>query len=102
MAGKLRGMQGKTIRVEGHTDDRGSDEHNMDLSRRRAQSVVRWLTEHGLGAQRLEAWGCGETVPVESNGTSVGRQTNRRVEFHIVDPAVPGAAGPEATCQRAE
>jgi outer membrane protein OmpA-like peptidoglycan-associated protein len=77
------------LRVEGHTDDRGRDAANMDLSRRRAASVMRWLVEHGVDAGRLEAWGCGELHPAETNQTADGRQRNRRVEFHILSPAPP-------------
>ena len=80
------------LRIEGHTDDRGRDVANLDLSRRRAASVVRWLIEHGLEMSRLEPWGCGEVHPMEDNATADGRQANRRVEFHIVDPAP--ASGP--------
>jgi outer membrane protein OmpA-like peptidoglycan-associated protein len=90
----------RRVRVEGHTDDRGRDSTNMDLSRRRAQSVVRWLTEHGIAAARLEGWGCGEVLPVESNRTSAGRQSNRRVEFHILDPAPQSGARNPAGCER--
>ncbi len=77
----------KLIRVEGHTDDRGKDAHNMDLSSRRARSVARWLRDHGVDEARLEAYGCGKTNPIESNDDESGRQANRRVEFHIIDPA---------------
>ena len=69
----------RLVRVDGHTDDRSSDSHNLDLSQRRAQTVVTWLIQHGIAADRLEAWGCGESAPVESNRTPEGRQTNRRV-----------------------
>ena len=72
------------IRIEGHTDDRGKDDANMDLSRRRARSVGKWLIDHGIVAERLEAWGCGETRPTQSNKKRAGRQANRRVEFHIL------------------
>ncbi len=77
------------VRVEGHTDDRGRDDRNMDLSRRRAISVIRWLIEHGVAASRLTGLGCGETHPIDSNSTTDGRQANRRVEFHIIAPAPP-------------
>jgi len=80
------------LRVEGHTDDRGRDSANLDLSRRRAASVMRWLVEHGVSAERFEAWGCGELHPAETNLTAEGRQRNRRVEFHIINPAP--ASGP--------
>ncbi len=73
------------VRVEGHTDDRGPDERNQTLSERRAASVVRWLVEHGVAAERLESAGFGESRPLTTNRGSRGRQTNRRVEFHIVE-----------------
>lgn len=82
------------IRIEGHTDDRGRDGANLDLSRRRAASVVRWLVAHGVDASRMEAWGCGELLPIETNETREGRQDNRRVEFHVLAPPPPG--GPRA------
>ncbi len=77
------------LRVEGHTDDRGRDAANLELSRRRAGSVMRWLVEHGIDASRFEAWGCGELHPAQTNQTAEGRQANRRVEFHIISPAPP-------------
>jgi outer membrane protein OmpA-like peptidoglycan-associated protein len=90
------------LRIEGHTDDRGRDAANLELSRRRAASVVRWLVEHGVVGARLESWGCGELHPTEPNRTSAGRQSNRRVEFHIVTPApANGAHAPEG-CVQAE
>ncbi len=91
-----------TIRIEGHTDDRGRDAANLDLSRRRASSVLRWLVDHGVGAERLQAWGCGELLPIESNRTATGRQANRRVEFHITEPAPPGGPRPIEGCVQAE
>jgi OOP family OmpA-OmpF porin len=71
--------------VEGHTDNRGGANHNLDLSRRRAASVVKWLTEHGVAASRLSSKGLGMTKPIDSNDTDAGRQNNRRVEFHILE-----------------
>jgi outer membrane protein OmpA-like peptidoglycan-associated protein len=82
----------RRLRIEGHTDDRGRDAANLDLSRRRAASVIRWLSEHQVEGARMEGWGCGELHPMETNATADGRQANRRVEFHIVDPAPPGGA----------
>jgi outer membrane protein OmpA-like peptidoglycan-associated protein len=78
------------VRVEGHTDDRGADAANLRLSTSRAASVRRWLVAHGVAAERIEAWGCGELHPLEQ-GTSVrARAANRRVEFFITDPMTPG------------
>ncbi len=92
----------RKLRIEGHTDDRGSDKHNMELSRQRARSVARWLVDHGIDAERLEAYGCGETRPRESNATAAGRQTNRRVEVHIIDPAPPGEPHSTEGCKEIE
>jgi outer membrane protein OmpA-like peptidoglycan-associated protein len=89
------------IRIEGHTDDRGADAANLDLSTRRAASVVRWLVEHAIAGVRMEGWGCGELHPTASNGNDEGRQANRRVEFHIVDPAPPNGSRNLEGCVRA-
>lgn len=68
--------------VDGHTDDQGSDDYNLDLSQRRARAVVNALiNDHGIDAGRLEARGLGETVPVDSNESDSGRAMNRRVEL---------------------
>jgi outer membrane protein OmpA-like peptidoglycan-associated protein len=88
------------VRLEGHTDDRGPDARNLQLSRQRAESVRTWLTEHGLLSDRFEAWGCGETRPAEEGTTREARQANRRVEFHIVDPAHEGTPSTEG-CEMA-
>jgi outer membrane protein OmpA-like peptidoglycan-associated protein len=79
----------RRIAVEGHTDSVGRPEYNLDLSQRRADSVMRWLSEHGIESERLEAHGYGMTRPVESNQTSAGRAANRRVEFTILNNAPP-------------
>ena len=71
------------LRVEGHTDSDGDDAANQNLSERRAQSVVRWLTDHGIAPSRLVAVGCGERDPLASNSTDEGKQRNRRTEFDI-------------------
>lgn len=78
------------VRIEGHTDDQGSDRRNIRLSRARAASVVAWLVERGVPAERLEAWGCGEGHPLVEGRGRAARQTNRRVEFFVVDPMSPG------------
>ncbi|MFN0062614.1 MAG: Ig-like domain-containing protein [Myxococcaceae bacterium] len=73
--------------VEGHTDTIGNAERNLDLSKRRAESVVKWLIERGVAAPRLQALGFGQTRPVAPNETAAGRAANRRVEFKLVDDA---------------
>jgi len=69
------------IALAGHTDSQASDSHNLDLSKRRAQAVVKWLTDKGIDAGRLEAQGFGETQPVADNDSAAGRALNRRVEI---------------------
>ena len=77
------------IRVEGHTDSRGSREHNLDLSNRRAASVVRYLVDRGhIDAARLESMGYGPDRPVvEGADTPEEHAQNRRVVFAIVGEA---------------
>ncbi len=75
----------KKISVEGHTDNRGGAGYNTALSRRRAASVVKWLTDNGIAKERLTSKGFGPTKPIDSNDTAEGRQNNRRVEFHITE-----------------
>ncbi len=85
------------VSVEGHTDDVGEEAANLDLSRRRAASVVTWLTGHGIAADRLVSAGFGETRPVTPGTTARARAANRRVEFRIVadgETAAPAAAAP--------
>lgn len=71
------------IRVEGHTDSTGSEQYNMDLSRRRAFSVQELLLQRRVSSSRIEVVGFGETMPVATNATEGGRQLNRRVELKI-------------------
>jgi outer membrane protein OmpA-like peptidoglycan-associated protein len=71
------------VRVEGHTDNRGSSASNQRLSARRAAAVVKWLVDQGLERARFTSAGFGPDRPVETNDTEEGRHKNRRVEFHI-------------------
>jgi outer membrane protein OmpA-like peptidoglycan-associated protein len=73
------------ISVEGHTDNIGDASYNVGLSERRAGAVVKYLTENGVVADRLEAKGWGKTKPSASNDDEIGgRELNRRVEFIIL------------------
>lgn len=70
------------LRIEGHTDSTGSAEHNLDLSKRRAQAVKAVLvSQFNVDASRLTTDGLGSTKPIDSNDTPQGRAQNRRVEF---------------------
>ena len=77
------------IDVIGHTDARGSDQSNQQLSERRASSVGDYLANRGVAAGRIATFGQGETQPVADNGTAQGRAANRRVELRIT-PATEG------------
>jgi len=74
------------IRVEGHTDSDGSDRYNLDLSDRRARSVMAYLVAAGVENERLDSRGFGEEQPIAPNDTKPGKAKNRRVEFTIIDP----------------
>ncbi len=71
------------VRVEGHTDSRGSDAYNKDLSIRRANAVRQLLAQRGVAETRMDAVGYGESMPVATNDTEAGRARNRRVEIKI-------------------
>ena len=74
----------KLVEVQGHTDSDGKDDYNLDLSNRRAASVMNYLTAYGVDKARLQSKGYGETTPIETNDTDAGKAKNRRVEFKIL------------------
>jgi OOP family OmpA-OmpF porin len=70
------------LQIEGHTDSAGSAEHNLDLSKRRAEAAKTVLvTQFKIDVSRLTTTGLGATKPIDSNDTPQGRAQNRRVEF---------------------
>jgi OOP family OmpA-OmpF porin len=73
-----------SIEIRGHTDALGDDDYNLDLSRRRAVSVVKFLTDNKTAKTRLRALGQGERQPIATNDTDEGRAQNRRVEFVVL------------------
>ena len=78
----LNGEPSLRLHVVGHTDNQGKPDYNLDLSRRRAASVVRELSsKYGITANRLDAFGCGLYSPIASNEAEDGRAKNRRVEL---------------------
>ena len=82
IAAVMREHRDWRLRIDGHTDSIGTSESNLDLSRRRADSVkAALLQRHGLSADRFTAGGHGESVPKDSNDTPEGRARNRRVEL---------------------
>ncbi len=82
IAGVLARNAGWTLTINGHTDNIGTDPSNMELSRRRSESVRRALVEqYHIDAARLVTAGFGASQPKESNATIEGRGKNRRVEL---------------------
>lgn len=80
---KLNSNPTVSVVVEGHADETGPEGYNQALSERRANSVVEYLIQLGVSADRLSTKGYGETVPLTDNKTSEGRAANRRVEFMV-------------------
>jgi outer membrane protein OmpA-like peptidoglycan-associated protein len=72
------------IMIEGHTDDTGTDEHNMILSKDRAQSVSLYLATLNVQSARFSITGYGETQPIVTNDTPAGQQKNRRVDVAVI------------------
>ncbi|HRY34087.1 MAG TPA: PorP/SprF family type IX secretion system membrane protein [Bacteroidales bacterium] len=70
-----------SVKIEGHTDSRGTESYNQDLSDRRAASVKSYLMENGIAVSRISSVGYGELRPIDSNDTPEGRLHNRRVEI---------------------
>ena len=72
-----------SLKLAGHTDNTGSKELNLRLSKERAESVKAYLVSQGANASRIEATGYGMGQPIATNKTAAGRQQNRRVEFTL-------------------
>ncbi len=70
------------VELQGHTDNVGTEEYNMELSMRRSNAVAQYLVDKGIDRDRLTTTGFGFTKPVALNGTDFGRSLNRRVEIH--------------------
>ena len=83
ISGSLVQYPDSLIDVMGHTDSTGSDQYNLDLSKRRADAVGDYLVLRGVSRARIETIGYGERYPVADNSTEAGRSRNRRVEIRI-------------------
>ena len=71
------------VRIEGHTDNTGKPQHNLELSQQRADAVAKWLVDHGTDAGRIHTVGLGDTKPEVPNDSDAHRAQNRRTEFHV-------------------
>lgn len=80
----LQKYEDTDILLEGHTDSTGTEEHNLTLSKQRAQSVSNYLAQLGVNPTRFTTMGYGESQPIATNDTAEGRQLNRRVDLAIM------------------
>ncbi|MCH9685442.1 MAG: OmpA family protein, partial [Deltaproteobacteria bacterium] len=81
----LREYPSVRLEISGHTDSRGNDAYNLDLSQQRADAVREFFVAAGLERGRFETRGAGESEPIESNKSKRGRSKNRRIEFKLLE-----------------
>jgi outer membrane protein OmpA-like peptidoglycan-associated protein len=86
LADTLNKAKNWTLEIQGHTDDKGSDDFNMKLSQNRADSVRNYLITKGVLSDTITAKGFGESTPLVPNDSDANREKNRRVEFKITKP----------------
>jgi OmpA-OmpF porin, OOP family len=91
LATALKDKPGRSVLIEGHTDNVGSDQNNQALSMHRAESVQSALMQRGVASDQIKVMGRGESSPVASNDDAAGRQQNRRVDL-IFAEATPKVA----------
>ncbi|MGH7581197.1 MAG: OmpA family protein [Gemmatimonadales bacterium] len=84
----LRSSPGLTLRIDGHADERGSDEYNLALSKRRAAEAKRFMMGQGIDAARLETVGYGEEQPMDRGAGESAWAMNRRADFRVTGGAV--------------
>jgi outer membrane protein OmpA-like peptidoglycan-associated protein len=82
---------GYVVEIQGFTDSIGSENYNLGLSERRAQSVLRYLVSKNIPLYRISIVGLGKTNPIADNTTTGGREQNRRVEIRVLESGRPTA-----------
>jgi OmpA-OmpF porin, OOP family len=101
IASTLKGNRQITLmEVQGHADERGDDEYNLELTRDRAAAVVEALVQRGVERNRLRSAGYGELCPIDPRQVKAAWDKNRRVEFKIIRTSA-GPTGVEVTCPAA-
>ena len=90
------------VKIIGHTDDIGTPEFNLDLSRRRAEAVKKYLVDAGIDGGRIETEGRGNTQPLVPNDSEANRAKNRRIEFEVLQRKKPGTPGADPNCTAAK
>ncbi|HYP06127.1 MAG TPA: OmpA family protein [Bryobacteraceae bacterium] len=90
---KLQGNNNYVLEIQGYTDKTGSAAKNLELSRKRADEVVRYVTtKHNIPLRRVHVLGVGEDIPNADNSTREARKQNRRVDINVYARAIEGAA----------
>ncbi len=84
----LRSVPELTLRIDGHADERGSDEYNLALSQRRAAEAKRFLMQRGIDAARLTTVGHGEERPLDPSSSETAWSMNRRADFQVTGGAL--------------
>jgi OmpA-OmpF porin, OOP family len=97
IAETVQPMKHYVIQIQGYTDSTGSKSYNLELSRRRADAVVRYLTEaHSIPLVRIYKLGYGEDSPAAPNKTRAGREENRRVQVSVMQAQMPNTTTAQA------
>ncbi len=84
----LRATPDLTLQIDGHADDRGSDEYNLALSQRRAAEAKRFMMQRGIDGSRLVTVGHGEELPLDRQGNETAWAMNRRADFQVAGSAL--------------
>ncbi len=93
LAQSVASLKHYAIQIQGYTDKTGSKEYNLQLSKQRADAVIRYLTTNGkIPLVRIYSMGYGESDPAAPNATRKGREQNRRVDLTVMVPQMPEAA----------
>lgn len=98
LAQNVTPMKHYAVEVQGYTDKTGPKDYNLELSRRRADAVVRYLTEvHGIPLVKIHMLGYGADSPAQPNDTRAGRKENRRVDIKVLAPQMTAENSSTAT-----
>nr|WP_276572746.1 OmpA family protein [Nannocystis pusilla] len=79
----LKDFPSVKVEISGHTDSSGDRDHNVDLSKRRADAVKKYLVDKGIDSARITTRGAGPDEPIADNNTKDGKAKNRRIEFKL-------------------
>jgi outer membrane protein OmpA-like peptidoglycan-associated protein len=80
----LKKYKKTNILITGHTDTKGVESKNKEISGQRANNIKKIISDNGISELRLKSWGLGSVSPIAENDTELGREKNRRVEFVVL------------------